>query len=256
MSEPIKVRLPGKIKPARFANANEKSAAANVGAIARDLVIRLGSPGLIVCPRKLDTRLLARELLEGREEVENDDVLKTAANILDRYPYLNFLAECLRYGVSYHNASLPFDVRRDIEKLTRARALSVVCATTTLAEGADLPFRWTIVAHWLSSMRDDGRVMKSMTFRNIAGRCGRAGAFSEGDTILFENLMGPPSLKRGQRNKRSLEEVMFASSPLQSTLGGGTRPQSKGRNCWRQQSVRNCSRVSESIPTLKISCQY
>lgn len=69
-------------------------------------------------------------------------------------------------------------------------------------------------------MRDDGRVMKSMTFRNIAGRCGRAGAFSEGDTILFENLMGPPSLKRGQRNKRSLEEVMFASSPLQSTLGG------------------------------------
>ncbi|MBN0379105.1 hypothetical protein JTM61_34280, partial [Pseudomonas aeruginosa] len=62
--------------------------------------------------------------------------------------------------------------------------------------------------------------MKSMTFRNIAGRCGRAGAFSEGDTILFENLMGPPSLKRGQRNKRSLEEVMFASSPLQSTLGG------------------------------------
>lgn len=220
VSEPIKVRLPGKIKPARFANANEKSAAANVGAIARDLVIRLGSPGLIVCPRKLDTRLLARELLEGREEVENDDVLKTAANILDRYPYLNFLAECLRYGVSYHNASLPFDVRRDIEKLTRARALSVVCATTTLAEGADLPFRWTIVAHWLSSMRDDGRVMKSMTFRNIAGRCGRAGAFSEGDTILFENLMGPPSLKRGQRNKRSLEEVMFASSPLQSTLGG------------------------------------
>lgn len=218
MSEPIRVNLPGKIKQAKYPNANEKSAATNVAAIARDLLTRLGSPGLIVCPRKLDTRLLARELLEGRENVENENVLQTAANILERYPYLNFLAECLQYGVSYHNASLPFDVRRDIERLTRERALAVVCATTTLAEGADLPFRWTIVAHWLSSMRDDGKAMKSMTFRNIAGRCGRAGAFSEGDTVLFENLMGPPSMVR-QRNSRRLEEVMFSSSPLMSTLG-------------------------------------
>ncbi|MFQ2740883.1 DEAD/DEAH box helicase [Aeromonas caviae] len=218
MSEPIIVNLPGKIKKAKYPNANEKSAATNVAAIARDLLTRLGSPGLIVCPRKLDTRLLARELLEGRENVENEDVLQTAANILERYPYLNFLAECLRYGVSYHNASLPFDVRRDIERLTRARALAAVCATTTLAEGADFPFRWTIVAHWLSSMRNDGKAMKSMTFRNIAGRCGRAGAFSEGDTVLFENLMGPPSMAR-KRNTRRLEEVMFSSSPLMSTLG-------------------------------------
>lgn len=219
VSEPIKVKLPGQIRPGRFPIVNEKSAAANVGAIARDLLIRLGSPGLVVCPRKLDTRLLARELMNDREYVQNDDALRIADDILARYPYLNFLAECLRCGVSYHNASLPFDVRRDIEQLIRARALSVVCATTTLAEGADLPFRWTIVAHWLSSMRDDGRTMKSMTFRNIAGRCGRAGAFSEGDTVLFENLMGPPSMSR-QRNTRRLEEVMFSSTPLISTLGG------------------------------------
>ncbi|WP_202211548.1 DEAD/DEAH box helicase [Aeromonas caviae] len=58
MSEPIIVNLPGKIKKAKYPNANEKSAATNVAAIARDLLTRLGSPGLIVCPRKLDTRLL------------------------------------------------------------------------------------------------------------------------------------------------------------------------------------------------------
>lgn len=167
---------------------------------------RLGSPGLIVCPRKVDTRLLARELLAGREEVEDDEVAGIAASILERYPYLDFLVECLKRGVSYHNASLPFDVRRDIEKLTRERVLSVVCATTTLAEGADLPFRWTIVAHWLTSMRDTGTDMKSMIFRNIAGRCGRAGAFSEGDTILFENLMGPPSLQNRRNIKQRLRK--------------------------------------------------
>jgi helicase len=67
-------------------------------------------------------------------------------------------------------------------------------------------------------MYGDGTPMKSMTFRNIAGRCGRAGAFSEGDTVLFQNLMGPPSTTR-QRNTDSLEKVMFSSLPLQSTLG-------------------------------------
>lgn len=220
MSESIKIDLPGQIQPAQYAKVNEQSAAINVGAIARDLLTRLGSPGLVVCSRKLDTRLLARELMNSREYIKDKDTLQTADAILARYPYLDLLAECLRCGVAYHNASLPFDVRRDIERLTRTRALSVICATTTLAEGADLPFRWTIVAHWLSSMSGEGTSMKSMTFRNIAGRSGRAGAFSEGDTILFQNLMGPPSMKMRQRNKRLLEDVMFSSSPLMSTLGG------------------------------------
>jgi len=219
LSESVKVDLPGPIRYGEFPQVNEKSAAINVASIGRDLLARLGSPGLVVCPRKLDTRLLARVLIDGRKHVENSNVLKTADRILVQYPYLNFLAECLRRGIAYHNASLPFDVRRDIERLTRARGLSVVCATTTLAEGADLPFRWTIVAHWLSSMRGSGTRMKSMTFRNIAGRCGRAGAFSEGDTVLFENLMGPPSKMAAHRNTRRLEEVMFSSSPLMSTLG-------------------------------------
>lgn len=219
VSESVKIDLPGQIKYGQFARVNEKSAAINVASIARDLLTRLGSPGLVVCPRKLDTRLLARALMEDLTYLDDEEIRQAADDVLERYPYLDFLAECLRHGVAYHNASLPFDIRRDIERLTRARKLSVVCATTTLAEGADLPFRWTIVAHWLSSMHGDGTKMKSMTFRNIAGRCGRAGAFSEGDTILFENLMGPPSMAARSQDTRRLEEVMFSSLPLLSTFG-------------------------------------
>ncbi len=219
ISEPTKVQLPGEIKYGLFPTVNEKSAALNVSSLARDLVNRLGVPGLVVCPRKVDTRLLARALIQGLEVTHDEELHSTAEDILHRYPYLDFLANCLKYGMAYHNASLPYDVRRDVERLTRARKLSVVCATTTLAEGADLPFRWTIVSHWLSSMRDAGVPMKSMTFRNIAGRCGRAGAFSEGDTILFENLMGPPSTNRRKSNTAAMEEVMFSSVPLVSTLG-------------------------------------
>lgn len=220
ISKATAIDLPGEIKYSQHAKANEKSAAINVASIAQDLLSRLGFPGLVVCPRKIDTRLLARVLTESLSIVDDADVLQSADDILRRYPYLDFLASCLRHGVAYHNASLPFDIRRDIERLTRERKLFVVCATTTLAEGADLPFRWTIVAHWLSSMHGDGTKMKSMTFRNIAGRCGRAGAFSEGDTVLFENLMGPPSTNRQRQDPNRLAEVMFSSAPLMSTFGG------------------------------------
>lgn len=219
ISKPIKLNLPGEIKYGQFAKVNENSSALNVSFLAQDLTSRLGTPGLVVCPRKVDTRLLARALVRSLDVADDEVLRSTAEDILRRYPYLDFLVDCLKHGVAYHNASLPHDVRRDIERLTRAQKLLVVCATTTLAEGADLPFRWTIVSHWLMSMQDAGTPMKSMTFRNIAGRSGRAGAFSEGDTILFENLMGPPSKNLNQSNIAKMESVMFSSTPLGSTLG-------------------------------------
>jgi len=223
ISQPVRVNLPGTLSLSGYTTGNEKGAAQNVAAIARDFSARLGFPGLVVCNRKVDTRLLASVLMQAFQPLGVDEVSQVAAGIVTRHPWLKFLSECLLRGVAYHNAALPFDVRRGIETLTRKRLVRVVCATTTLAEGADLPFRWTVVAHWLMSMRDQGTPMKSMTFRNIAGRCGRAGAFSEGDTVLFENLLGPPARNRYTRlpTPNRLTQVMFSSSPLESTVGPG-----------------------------------
>lgn len=226
ISEAVRLPLPGAIVPVVHAHVNEKSSALNVAAISVDLLKRLSFPGLVVCPRKLDTRLLARVMTDHSEITVDEDLLDAALAIKAKYPWLEFLADCISHRVAYHNASLPFDVRRTVEDLTRRRKLRVVCATTTLAEGADLPFRWTLVSHWLSSMREEGTRMKSMTFRNIAGRCGRAGAFSEGDTVLFENRMGPPSRTKTS-NLKALETVMFSSAPLESTVGEGFSAESQ-----------------------------
>jgi helicase len=164
----------------------------------------------------VDTRLLAGSLANQVPETTDPDILALANSIVEKYAWLNSLAACLRHGIAYHNASLPFDVRREIEQVTRNRKLSIVCSTTTLAEGADLPFRWTLVSHWLSS---DGQPLKPMTFRNIAGRSGRAGAFTEGDTILFENRGGPVEAFQGAVMEAKLNSVMFSSAPIASTAG-------------------------------------
>lgn len=214
ISSPVRITLPGRISRVPFSPSDENNGARNVAAVAIDLLSRLSGPGLVVCQKKADTRLLARHLAQLAPAQTDAAVHDAAAQILQRYSWLGSLCEYLKVGIAYHNAALPHDVRRSIEELTRERKLRVVCATTTLAEGADLPFRWTLVAHWQSW---DGKPMKSMTFRNIAGRCGRAGAFSEGDTVLFENLVGVDR-KEVWTDKARLSRVMFSSSPLQSTL--------------------------------------
>lgn len=218
----IQIKLPEPVFPSRSIGAFEDLAAKNVATVALDLLKRLGSSGLIVCPRRTDTRLLARALSARLPKVQSVQIKNITAQVRNEHPWLNTLADCLEHGVAYHNASLPFDVRRAVEALVRNHSLTLVCSTTTLAEGADFPFRWTLVSHWLSSFRGDGKPMKSMTFRNIAGRSGRAGAFAEGDTILFENTIGPPNAfaERGKRSSPDrLTRVMFSSSPVDSTVG-------------------------------------
>lgn len=216
ISASVRVGLPEAVVPHRNPVTYEGKASRNVAAVALDLLQRLGSPGLVVCRRRTDTRLLARSLASQLPFTRDDDVVALANSIVARYGWLTSLADCLRHRVGYHNASLPYDVRREIEKATRDRKLDVICSTTTLAEGADLPFRWTLVSHWLGS---DGQALKPMTFRNIAGRSGRAGAFTEGDTVLFENRGGPIDAFRGRLMEAQLNSVMFGSAPIESTAG-------------------------------------
>ncbi|MHB1117727.1 DEAD/DEAH box helicase [Sideroxydans sp.] len=216
ISGAVRVGLPENVVPARNPVTYEAKASRNVAAVAIDLLQRLGWPALVVSPRRADTRLLATALANQLPLTSHEETKQLADSIVARYGWLSSLAACLHHGVAYHNASLPYDVRREIEQATRARKLDIVCSTTTLAEGADLPFRWTLVSHWLGS---DGQPLKSMTFRNIAGRNGRAGAFTEGDTILFENTGGSPEAFRGVVMREQLYSVMFSSAPIESTAG-------------------------------------
>jgi helicase len=216
ISGSVQIRLPERVKPAINPGTYETQASNNVGAIVLDLLDRLGEPALVVCPKKVDTRLIAASLANQLPIAPQKEVAKIADDIVSKYSWLTSLANCIRHGIAYHNASLPYDVRRELEQATRSGLLRVVCSTTTLAEGADLPFRWTLVSHWLGS---DNNILKSMTFRNIAGRNGRAGAFTEGDTVIFANRGGPPEAYYQANLKSKMNTVMFSSTPIESTAG-------------------------------------
>lgn len=224
-TKPVKIPLPEVVKPFRGQFVPDKDSIAagkNVAAIARDLANRLHGPGLIVCPRRIDTRRIAAALAAVVSAPESSEAaLKAAAvEIETKHPWLCGLATMMKQGVAYHNSTLPHEVRRIIEQALRQGHLTFIVATTTLAEGADLPFRWTLISHWLRGVFAGAQPLNPLTFRNIAGRSGRAGSYSEGDTVLFENLLGPgsPTLSIQANRLAAIGKILTDNSPLESSV--------------------------------------
>lgn len=184
----------------------------NVAYLAEFQYKQYQQPVLCVCSTRAKTRHLAAKLTQRLESAEPvPQPIRIIANLIDqKHPYLRPLKDALMRGVAYHNSSLPHDVREGIERAVEDRALKVVAATTTLAEGVDLPFRTTILSDWLMFDGGSDRPMDSLLFKNIAGRCGRAGQFTEGDTIIFDNPVGDPQLTSPARRPDLHHRIFFS----------------------------------------------
>lgn len=89
------------------------------------------------------------------------------------------LKEVLRGGVAFHNADLLAEERLLVERFFREGAIRVVCATSTLAMGVNMPAKTVVVADIWKWMRDErtqrwGREPISVAeYKNASGRAGR-----------------------------------------------------------------------------------
>ncbi|RIK34570.1 MAG: hypothetical protein DCC55_32880 [Chloroflexi bacterium] len=160
----------------------------NIAAAAIDQYHRFRQPVMVIATSRNDTQLIATTISSRLPRVEPTDAAPELAQTLSRrYPYLFTLQNCLKHGVAYHNASLPDWVRGQIEQLIMAKQVAFVVATTTLAEGVDMPFRVVVMADWESWLFGQRRPMPTLLFHNISGRSGRAWEYIEGDTIIVDN---------------------------------------------------------------------
>jgi helicase len=196
---------------------------ANAAYLCRQMHEEYQEPVLCVCASRASSRGVAYRLSKDLDSIEvlSDELANTVAFIDSYAPHLAGLKECLLRGIAFHNAALPLQLRQLIEKAVERRVLKIVCATTTLAEGVDLPFRVTVLAEWLQwrmDTRDQQRPFDALKFRNIAGRSGRAGVFAEGDTIVFENVLGPSKFVDSQNRTTAILSMMERPNEVRSAL--------------------------------------
>jgi len=100
----------------------------------------------------------------------------------------NELLKLLKKGIAYHNADLSWEERNLIEKYIRKGEIKVICATTTLAIGVDLPFKNVIIASnkMYGNDRDYSHAyQKTLTLADIENIGGRAGRLNRGKSKNF-----------------------------------------------------------------------
>ncbi|BCM91174.1 hypothetical protein IAD21_03038 [Abditibacteriota bacterium] len=165
----------------------------NVAHLARTRWEEHGGAVLCLCATRRGVRQLARALMASfPEQTEASGARAQALSLIEtRHRTLLPLARLLKHGIAWHSAALPSDLRSLIERAVTEGEIRALASTRTLAEGVDLPWNQTILADWLSWNERGWHPMDPGLFRNIAGRCGRAGAFTEGDTYIFDNPLGP-----------------------------------------------------------------
>ncbi|MFB8089615.1 DEAD/DEAH box helicase [Streptomyces sp. NPDC055992] len=154
-------------------------------AVGAAVLCRAGSV-LMVCPSRVATRNTARAVADRLPEHPPAAPLAEflAATLGADHP----IVECVRHGVAYHHAQLPAEVLHAVEDGLRADQLKVICCTSTLTDGVNLPVRSVII----NDEVDDGRArtwsgqrqMGPAQLLNAVGRAGRAGRESEGWILL------------------------------------------------------------------------
>ncbi|MEO6533923.1 MAG: DEAD/DEAH box helicase [Pseudolysinimonas sp.] len=199
---------------------------------AASLMLRLGPehlPALAIEPVRSYSESLARRLSANQagdawatnQPQSTLDLLQQVVEDVrsalgDDHP----LTEYLPRGVAYHHAGLPTIVLEGIENLARSRALRFVCATTTVAEGADLPFRVVVLPH-LNFNR--GPLDRGL-YGNIVGRAGRANVSMEGMVFVLES--DAPTLAAYPRRVLWSDKANLVASELgRIVLGNGSAEQ-------------------------------
>ncbi|XP_024542477.1 helicase and polymerase-containing protein TEBICHI-like isoform X1 [Selaginella moellendorffii] len=115
------------------------------------------------------------------------------------------LGDTLPAGVAYHHAGLTAEEREVVETCYRQGIVRVLTATSTLAAGVNLPAR-RVIFRTPKIGRD---FLDGTRYRQMAGRAGRAGIDTHGESIL---------ICKSEELSRMLPILKEGCQPLQSCL--------------------------------------
>ncbi|XP_043217942.1 DNA polymerase theta-like [Amphibalanus amphitrite] len=137
---------------------------------------RLGHPGRsdLTAGQQRSATALRRLLIPEQLQQLLDDLRRTPAGLDPA------LARSIAFGVAFHHAGLTVDERDLLELAFRSGTLRVLVATSTLSSGVNLPARRVIVRSPLQG----GALLDLLTYRQMAGRAGRTGTDTHGESIL------------------------------------------------------------------------
>ena len=133
------------------------------------------------------------------------------------------LAKTVPKGVAFHNAGLTTEEREIIEQGYRDHVINILCSTSTLAVGVNLPARRVIIRSPFVG-RDP---MSPKYYKQMAGRAGRAGYDTFGESFLIlQNTKD--TLTRGRKLLQSDVDAIHSCLLSVGGSGGTGKEEKKG----------------------------
>jgi len=128
---------------------------------------------------------IARQLITSEEFPNlNDERLNEFSDFIEEYISDKYeLAQFIRHGIAFHFSALPAILRSGIEDLFKCGALRIICCTSTLLEGLNMPAKNIFMYH---PQKGRGNAIDSLSFWNLAGRAGRMNSDFVGNIICIE----------------------------------------------------------------------
>jgi len=136
-----------------------------------------GEQSLIFCKSKKECTDTA-QIIAGVLQAKPSHRVIEELNALEESNGRDHLARLLQNGVAYHNSDLDWDQRDVIERGFRSGEIKVLCSTTTLAMGMNLPVRNVFIDpnRWCNEHRSWTTIpITQAEYENISGRAGRFG---------------------------------------------------------------------------------
>ena len=115
-----------------------------------------------------------------------------------------------RKGLAYHHAGLSQSDRETVEALFRSGHISILCSTSTLAIGVNLPAHLVIIKSTLQYTSDSGYTEYSdLDLRQMIGRAGRAGYDTEGIAVIITSTESEPFYRTISAGKQKIDSKLI-----------------------------------------------
>ncbi|GAB4112581.1 MAG: hypothetical protein Kow00103_02310 [Candidatus Caldatribacteriota bacterium] len=206
--------------------------------------IRKDEPTLLFFPTRKETRRWAAWLAEKIDAPRAEGAISELSR-MEETSSRDELLFLLEKGIAYHNADLSWEERKLIEDYLKAGEIKLICATTTLAMGVNLPFKNVILSvNKFSAEEGDYQNsclvnLSSADVENMGGRAGRFNREKEefgrvifladspfSETVLQNLYFNFKSIKEDKKARREMvnEEGELYDSFLKSKSTQFVRP--------------------------------
>lgn len=125
------------------------------------------------------------------------------------------LADCIKNGVAFHYGNMPSLVRLGVENLFKDGHIKIICCTSTLLQGVNLPAKHIII----ENPKSGDNPMSRADFLNLAGRAGRLLHEFHGNIWCLRPSLWDSGCYEGEK----LQEISSAISTIMEDGGAAVQ---------------------------------